>query len=263
MKYFIFSDIHGFFDQLMTELTNQGFDRENPDHCIISCGDLLDRGEQPRECLKFVNELYNEGRAILIKGNHEVLMEEMLERGYPLKHDYSNGTMGTLMSMFPSCNNIESIWAAMSEDKDWQTYQSHLIDFYETNTHIFVHGWIPTKWKYAENGYVHKVYDHDWRTTEGSDDAFLKWDSYPSGARWLNGIDCWNKGLNQTGKTIVVGHYHCSYGWSHIDQKYKEFPQKTHEDFNNSFQPYIKDGLIALDGCTAYSGKVNVITIEE
>nr|DAD78145.1 MAG TPA: hypothetical protein [Siphoviridae sp. ctrgt10] len=29
-----------------------------------------------------------------------------------------------------------------------------------------------------------------------------------------------------------------------------------------SFEPYIKEGIIALDACTAYSKKVNVVVLE-
>lgn len=64
------------------------------------------------------------------------------------------------------------------------------------------------------------------------------------------------------GKTIVCGHWHCSWGWSHIKQDRKEFPQKNQVDWKKSFEPFIDDGIIAIDACTAYSGLCNVIVIE-
>lgn len=255
-KYFVFSDIHGFYNELMTSLIKEGFEKNNKDHIIISCGDLMDRGNNPRECLKFVNDLYKKNRAILIKGNHETLMEEMLDRGYPERYDFSNGTVNTVIDMFPSCTDTDKLWEAMKYDEDWNFYRNNLINYYETENYIFTHGFIPLKL----NDDFSFCYDEDWRNREKECEP-LYWDEYPDGARWLNGIKMNHDGLNKTGKTIVCGHYHCSYGWSHIKQKHKEFPPKTHKDFLKSFQPYKEDGIIAIDACTAYSGIVNVITL--
>lgn len=36
MKYFIFSDVHGYYDELMLALNNTEFDKDNTDHVIIS-----------------------------------------------------------------------------------------------------------------------------------------------------------------------------------------------------------------------------------
>ena len=47
-KYFVVSDVHGFYDEMKKALDNAGFDIANPDHIFVSCGDLLDRGRQPR-----------------------------------------------------------------------------------------------------------------------------------------------------------------------------------------------------------------------
>ena len=78
-KYFIVADVHGYFDILNQSLKEAGFDENNPEHFFVSLGDLLDRGKQPRECLQFVNSLE---RKILIRGNHEDLMEEMIAFHY-------------------------------------------------------------------------------------------------------------------------------------------------------------------------------------
>jgi hypothetical protein len=118
------------------------------------------------------------------------------------------------------------------------------VDYYEVCDYIFVHGWIPS-------------YSHLDDFRDGNEDDWKQ-------ARWLNGMDMWRNPKNRVeGKTIVVGHWHCSWGWSHIDQKYKEFPQPSHKHFLYSFQPWAKDGIIAIDACTAYTGKVNCIVIEE
>ena len=79
MKYFITADVHGYFSILESALNSAGFDRNNSEHFFVSLGDLLDRGPEPRECLQFVNSL---DRKILIRGNHEDLMEEIVGNIY-------------------------------------------------------------------------------------------------------------------------------------------------------------------------------------
>ena len=103
MKYYIFGDAHGYFDILKKALDDAGFDRNNPEHFLVSLGDLLDRGKQPRECLQFVNSLE---RKILIRGNHEDLMEEMIAIHYPRTHDLSNGTYYSAVDITGK-NNVE------------------------------------------------------------------------------------------------------------------------------------------------------------
>ena len=79
-KYFVVTDVHGFYDEMRAALDRAGFDLTNPNHILVSLGDLLDRGRQPKECLEFVLGI-PENRRILIRGNHEDLMWEMVASG--------------------------------------------------------------------------------------------------------------------------------------------------------------------------------------
>ena len=58
-------------------------------------------------------------------------------------------------------------------------------------------------------------------------------------------------------KTIVCGHWHCSFGHSHYEGDGGEFNN------NPNFAPYYGKGVIALDACTPISKKVNCIVIED
>ena len=71
--YFVVSDVHSFYNEMMYALVKAGFDKDNKNHIFVSLGDLLDRGPDAVKCLEFVNSLPVE-RKILIKGNHERLM---------------------------------------------------------------------------------------------------------------------------------------------------------------------------------------------
>ena len=61
----------------------------------------------------------------------------------------------------------------------------------------------------------------------------------------------------ESGKTVVCGHFHTSYGHSKFERKCTEFGEDA------DFSPFYAEGIIAIDGCTAHSGKVNCIVIED
>ena len=73
-------------------------------------------------------------------------------------------------------------------------------------------------------------------------------------ARWFNGMDAAQTA--DENKTIVCGHWHASYGHSKYEHKGSEFGEDA------DFSPYYGPGIIAIDACTAFSGKVNCLVIE-
>ena len=73
----------------------------------------------------------------------------------------------------------------------------------------------------------------------------------------------WENGFCLENKIIWCGHWCCSYGWSRIRQKYKEFPPKNRKKWEKSFQPFVDDGIIALDSCVSYSGFLNCVVYDE
>ena len=97
MKYFVSADIHGFFNEWQAALQEKGFDINNPEHKIIICGDMFDRGKQPKQIIEFI--LANKDKVILIRGNHEDLMQEMIERNSTTYGDLINGTAYTVVDL--------------------------------------------------------------------------------------------------------------------------------------------------------------------
>lgn len=245
-KYFVVSDIHGFYDELISALREAGFDSTNKDHVFVCCGDYFDRGPKPYEVMQFIMSLPNK---ILIKGNHEELMVDMLCRGFVQSHDIHNGTQRTVLQLMQYVNQDDAWFDDEHKFKkgDWdkvydliKPFYDSMIDYYETDNFIFVHGWIPQ--------------DDDWRSGD--------WSS----ARWNNGMYFNRMFGNPTDKTVVCGHYHSSYGWANYvdDDEYEEFPPKDDKEYlNKCFQPFYDEQLIAIDGCTAYSGLVNVVVLED
>lgn len=63
--------------------------------------------------------------------------------------------------------------------------------------------------------------------------------------------------ITEPNKTIVCGHYHTSYGHSVYENKGSEF------GVDADFSPFYAKGIIGLDGCTAWTGEVNCIVIDD
>lgn len=285
MTYFCCSDIHSYYNIFKDALSDSGFDINNPDHKLVICGDLFDRGEGAVDLFNFVKNL-PEDKLIYIRGNHEDLLEECLEEMeryiIPSEHHFHNGTVDTILQ-FCNLSRVE-LWDMyykwrdeikkdpILEDDVPVPHNTHIfreslsevlnfidkkcIDYYEKGDYIFVHGWIPTL-NSASTLYQARHLNHTFLPTWRSASP-TQW----SVARWVNGMEAWNKGVKEPGKTIVCGHWHCSYYWSQIKHERKEFPEKNRPDWQKSFEPALDEGLIALDGCTAYSGRVNIIKIE-
>lgn len=241
-KYFLCSDVHSFYSPMIEALTKAGYDKDNPDHVFVHCGDLLDRGSESMKTLNFVNSIPS-NRKILIRGNHEDLLEECIERQEFLYHDVHNGTLTTIYNLcgrneldFWYKNDYKDVFNIVKKYKPLYKYLNSLHDYVELGNYIFVHGWIPSR-KYSPNRDWH---EGDWKQ-----------------ARWFNGMEKWRQGAKEEGKTVVCGHWHTSWGNSKLHQEGSEWGKDA------SFKPFIDDGIIALDGCVAESHKVNVVVLED
>ena len=267
MKLFCASDLHSYFTPFKKALDEKGFEPDNPEHLLIICGDIWDRGSESAAMLEYLNSLSN---VVLVRGNHEDLLVEMLDRGYGEQHDISNGTMGTVVELCDAtCKKTASTRECCDAVRELVTpFLSKFVNYFETKNYIFVHGWIPCdKFTLARPWYQSNrklEYRADWRDCND-----VEWEA----ARWINGIYAGfvikNKVL-EPGKTIVCGHWHCSHGhyWKAVkdtiaaggsifDTKAEEFGE------NECFEPFSAEGILAIDACTAHTGKVNVVVLED
>ena len=239
MKYFVCSDIHGFYDEWQAALKEKGFDINNPSHKIIVCGDLFDRGHQPKEIIDFI--LANKDKVILIRGNHEDLMQEMIDRNFSLGHDLSNGTAYTIIDLCPEYMISEFNLKTIAKKTGLQKVLDMCVNYFETKKFIFVHGWIPVT--------SNQRYNSNWRNATKT-----SWNR----ARWQNPVVMYKKSIYEPNKTIVCGHWHCSALWhAQNPEKYEEFGP------TEKFQPFITKDVIALDACTVYTKKVNCVVVDE
>jgi serine/threonine protein phosphatase 1 len=254
MKLFCTSDLHSFFTPFKKALDEAGFEPGNPEHLLVVCGDCFDRGTESVEVYNYLNRLTN---VVLVRGNHEDMLEELLNRGYGEGYDLQNGTTQTVVDLADISNNKNASGSkeCCEAVKELITpFLNKMLYYFETKNYIFVHSWIPCSIIYdtenAEHWYQYgKTYDYleDWRTANE-----FKW----SEARWPNPFKMANRGLNKTGKTIVFGHWHTSWPRCVYEGK-PEFKEGA------DFSPYYGEGTIGLDACTAHTGTVNVVVLED
>lgn len=280
-KYFVVSDIHSFCRELKKGLKQAGFDKDNPDHVLIVCGDVFDRGHQTLQTYKFLKSL-PEDRCILIRGNHESLYFELLEKDYPEEHDFSNGTVltfcqiagfemdtvydlniGLIYRFDPNGipGDYQDIWDNIktkvrnSHVTEW-LHSSQWRNYYELGDYIFVHSFIPLYFDnrgknlreeyfiyYGETEYFR--FKPDWR--QATDQEWEK-------ASWGQPFVFFDAGFfdaeKENGKILVCGHYRCS----EFNEHYLGL-EKCHDIYKGT-------NLIAIDATTALSKKVNVLVIE-
>lgn len=299
MKYFVVSDIHSFYDELIKALAEAGYEKNNPNHTLIVCGDIFDRGYQTNEVFKFLTSLPKD-RRIFIKGNHESLFKELLEKSFPESHDFFNGTVRTFCQLAgydEKCLTPFGIGYAgyygydrgLVDDISAQEYWRDIVrtiketrkdvldflnssewkDYYEVGDYIFVHSFIPTYYPndkdLYENVYFGKSNDYkkvvvkNWRT----DATPAQWEE----ARWGCPYTQYLAGLfdeeELNGKALVVGHWHTSDFHEKLGEP--KFNKKTGKRIKGveNFGIFNSPHLIAIDGCTAYSKQVNVLVIDE
>lgn len=252
MKYFVTSDIHGFYDEFIDSLNKSGFNEGNPNHKLIILGDLFNRGKKPKELQSFVMNLINKDKIILIRGNHEDLTLELIENFSEYAKDiknsvhYEKGSFQTILDLTDMdeegalANSLE--FKKRAKDTDFiSKIIPKMLNYYETEKFVFTHSWVPIE------GYA-KI-NPNWRKASEKE-----WIS----ARNLDPVDLYNRKLYLESKTMVLGHYHCSAFWENQNPKeYSSFGERA------NFAPFITKEVIAIDARTVVSKRVNVIVLED
>ena len=262
MKYYVVSDVHGYLDYLKKALDDAGFFDEKQPCKLIVCGDMLDRGDQAVELVDFMLSLMKEDKLIYVLGNHEELFVDCLQEiaageiykvSSHTSHHYRNMTWHSIlqiggMSSTEAYALTNTLVRRVMQSPFYKKLLTICIDYYETKNYVFTHGYIPCISE-GSGYYASYKYDPDWRDAD-----VYAWHR----ARWYNGMDfsC-NKGIKESGKTIVCGHYRASYGHAKIEKKGSDYGDDA------DFSPFYADGIIAIDACAAASGKINCIVIED
>lgn len=56
MRYYVISDVHGYYTQMKSALEKAGFFSDTTPHKLIMLGDLFDRGHEAKQLQQFILE---------------------------------------------------------------------------------------------------------------------------------------------------------------------------------------------------------------
>ncbi len=267
-KYFILSDIHSFFYEMKKSLDSAGYQKENPEHILIVCGDVFDRGPETISVYNFLSSIPIE-RCILIRGNHEQVYLHLLEKSYPTNVYFDIGTVNTFCSIAQI--PLERLYYSrgrknIDPQEEWrkivQKVAKHPItrwlqstqwrNYYELGKYIFVHSFIPTKTAPTQAQLV-----HNWRTeaTEG------QWNFASWGCPWKDYLNGLFDEESEKGKVLVCGHWRTGDFFDYLNHD---------PSYRYSLAPiYYSHDFIGLDGGYIevsdrnYHFKQNVLVINE
>lgn len=234
-KLFVVSDVHGHCTLLKEALERAGFDKDDPRHLLVCCGDYFDRGNENFEVLKYFERLKHK---VLLRGNHEDLLLKLLQTGKVLPHHYVNGTMRTLENFFgkyfidPADDTIDFSGKTRTVDRICD-FIEETVNYFETEHYVFVHGWLPDGALTAE------------ARKKASDDAW-------NAARWVKWTEKYDGQRPIPEKTLVCGHMPTLYAH-----------QFDATRSNKDADIFYGNGLLAIDAGTFDTKQINVLILED
>lgn len=283
MKYFCVSDIHSYYTLFKRALDRSGFDINNPDHLLICLGDVFDRGSEPKEVYEFLTSIPQD-RLVLVKGNHEELFLELLDKDFPQSHDFHNGTVDAFCRIAGFNSDVLSTnyWCTQAKreglsydfyDGKPYEYWKQIVEvvkmspitkwlksdvwknYYEVDNYVFVHSFVPTclKEEFRGDGFwaYYPTYELPLKFLDYRTDWRNATDYEWSEARWGNPFKQYDSGLYKDEKYLVHGHWHCSEG------------HMRYENEADNYYPCVHEKLISIDACTALSELVNVLILDD
>lgn len=136
MRTLAIGDIHGCLTALTTLLD---FVAAAPDDRIIALGDYVDRGPDSRAVLDLLIALHAEGRLVALRGNHEEMMTEAhtaasKDSRFMWLACGGRETLQSYRVQFPEASDLKEI-----PDSHWRFLERDCVDYYEAESHFFVH----------------------------------------------------------------------------------------------------------------------------
>ena len=221
-KVFVMSDIHGEFE-MMKELLEKWEPKEEQ---LIILGDLADRGPNAKEAIELAYHLVQKKNAIVIKGNHDDMLEKYLED--PVRNEglyYINGGGKTIQSLLgdaKSESNHKKNAAAIKEKYPWLlSFLKSMRYYYEWADYLFVHAGVDLTLD-------------DWKDSTKRDFIWIREGFYDQ--------------ENNTDKTIIFGH---------------SVTANLHREYGNYDIWQSGDGLIGIDGGAVYGGKLHALVLSK
>ena len=279
MKLFVVSDVHGFYDYLIRDLKQAGYNDNDEDSLLIDCGDFFDRGTQSVEIYEYYRKLEKENKAIVLRGNHTSMFQDFLSGEDCSFNFFHNGLDKTIDSFLGDTQSYGTFLMYLDNMKDmaikiygdrvkpiledshsvpseivFDVFQDYAREEINKNyPELLV--WLQERPYYYETEnyiFTHASIDgtcDDWRNPTYTKYSFwTPWEYLTWDRGYFYGMP-----IKNTNKTIVVGHYHTD----GIREKFN-----IDVDGTNSILKSEDGKKIFIDTCTPISRRVNVLTIE-
>lgn len=219
---FVIGDIHGQMTMLEELLEHW----QPAEEQLLFVGDLADRGENSKAVFEKVHELMETEHAIVVKGNHDEMLELFL--GNPSEHlglYYMNGGQSTVDSLLGKSTSRENYAENVQEIKETYPWLLPMLKslslYYEWEDYLFVHAGVNLQMK-------------DWRDSSDHDFVWIREGFYDQ--------------PNHTDKTIFFGH---------------SVTSTLHDSMSNFDIWKSGDGLIGIDGGAVYGGKLHGLVLSK
>lgn len=134
MRTLVIGDIHGCltaFDSLLAAVQMQ------PDDKLITLGDYVDRGPDSKGVIDRLIAMHKTGQLVALRGNHEQII---LTARSSSKHEslWQNNCGGNAtLASYSICGNGGKLTDV--PDMHWDFLEKVCVNWYETDTHFFVH----------------------------------------------------------------------------------------------------------------------------
>ena len=279
MKLFVVSDVHGFYDYLIRDLKQAGYNDNDENNLLIDCGDFFDRGTQSVEIYEYYRKLEEENKAIVLRGNHTTMFQDFLSGEDCSFNFFHNGLDKTIDSFLGDTQSYGTFLMYLDNMKDMaiKIYgdrvkpileDSHSIpseivfDIFQDYAREEINKnypellvWLQERpYYYETENYIFTHASIDGTCDDWHNPTYTKY-GFWTPWEYLT----WDKGyfygmaIKNTNKTIVVGHYHTD----GIREKFN-----IDVDGTNSILKSEDGRKIFIDTCTPISRRVNVLTIE-
>jgi serine/threonine protein phosphatase 1 len=219
-KIFVVGDVHGQITMVEKLLKHWKPEEEQ----LLFVGDLADRGENSKATLELARDLVEKQNTIVIKGNHDEMLEMFLEN--PSEHVmlyYMNGggsTVNSLLGREANQQEFEKNVQEIKEQYPWLLpFLKSLPLHYEWEDYLFVHAGVNLR-------------KDNWRDSSNHDFVWIREGFYDQ--------------PNHTDKTIIFGH---------------TVTATLNKGVNNFDVWESGDGLIGLDGGAVYGGKMHALVL--
>lgn len=221
-KVFVVGDVHGQITMLDKLLQYWNPEEEQ----LIFLGDLADRGENSKATLERARELMEKYDAIVVKGNHDEMLENFLEQ--PAQHlaqYYMNGGESTVNSLLKRTTKKGEFLKNVSEIKENYPWLLPMLKalplYYEWEDYLFVHAGVEMS---LEN----------WRDSSSRDFVWIREGFYDQ--------------PNTTNKKVFFGH---------------TVTATLHTDRSKWAIWQSGDGLYGMDGGAVYGGKLHGVVLSK